>query len=59
MRVHARPERKTERLVIRCTERTKYEFGVLAARLGVRNYEELLRRLIEKANSEWFVGRIY
>jgi hypothetical protein len=51
---------KTERIIIRCSPELKREFRLLAAGLGARNYEELLRKLIEKARSEWLAaGGIY
>jgi hypothetical protein len=49
---------KTERIVIKCTPETKKEWRMLAARLGL-SYEQLLIRLIRKANYEWFPEKLY
>jgi hypothetical protein len=54
------PTSRTVKIIIRCEPKIKRQFEVLAARLGVKNYEELLRKLIEKADNEWFAAeRIY
>jgi hypothetical protein len=46
-------------LQIRCSSKVRRDFKMLAVRLGVKNYEELLIKLIEKANNEWFAEKVY
>jgi len=39
---------KTERIVIRCTPRTRRKWRILVARMGVDNYEDALIELMKK-----------
>jgi hypothetical protein len=46
-------------LQIRCSKKTKQEFKILAAKLGTKSYEDLLRMLMERAKLEWYPERVY
>jgi hypothetical protein len=46
-------------MIVRCDPETKRRFRALLARGGFRNYEDCLKWLLMKAETEWVAERVY